>query len=287
MEAEPAPISVVIPAHNEAMVIGRLLSALLADANPGELELIVVANGCTDTTAAVAESFGDGVTVLTTPVAAKHAALRLGDKNAHHYPRLYVDADVVLSTDDVRALAAELRKPGVLAAAPRRSIALARRPLVVRWYYDFWQKLPSVEQGLFGRGVIGVSATGHARLAAMPEVMGDDLAASVAYTADERRIVTDASVTVHAPRTVGDLVNRRVRSLTATAQLRQSMPEAVGDARTRGSDLFRLAQRRPALTPKLGVFLAVTVVSRLKARGPIRSGDFTTWLRDESSRSGG
>src|SRR6185312_1201240 len=47
-------ISVVIAAHNEARVIGGCLDALLADAGPDDLDIVVVANGCTDDTAAVA-----------------------------------------------------------------------------------------------------------------------------------------------------------------------------------------------------------------------------------------
>ena len=39
-----------------------------------------------------------------------------------------------------------------------------------------WSRLPAIRAGLFGRGVVGVSAEGFARLAALPELMGDDLA---------------------------------------------------------------------------------------------------------------
>jgi glycosyltransferase involved in cell wall biosynthesis len=69
-------ISVVIPAHNESAVIGRLLRSLLHDAQPGEFDVVVVANGCTDDTADVAAGFGPDVTVVTTPVPSKFAALR-------------------------------------------------------------------------------------------------------------------------------------------------------------------------------------------------------------------
>ncbi len=151
--------------------------------------MVVVANGCTDDTAAVARGYGPAVTVVETPRPSKFAALRLGDEAAHGFPRLYVDADVELSTADVRALAAALDEPGVLAVAPTRQLVLDRRPLSVRWYYQFWQKLPVVEEGLFGRGVIGVNAEGKARLGEIPDVMGDDLAASIAFEPAERRVV--------------------------------------------------------------------------------------------------
>ena len=52
-------ISVIIPAHNEERVIARTLEAMVAGASPGELEIIVVANGCSDATADVARGFGE------------------------------------------------------------------------------------------------------------------------------------------------------------------------------------------------------------------------------------
>lgn len=278
-------ISVVVPAHNEAAVIGRLLTSLLDDAGPGEFDVVVVANGCTDDTAAVARAFEPGVTVVETAIAGKHNALRLGDRHARHFPRLYVDADVVLDAASARRLSDTLRRPGVLAVAPHRRLETAGSPLIVRWYYQVWEMLPSVRDGLYGRGVIGVGREGHERLIALPEAMGDDLAASVAFPPDARRVVSDAVVRVHAPRAVRDLIKRRVRSVTATAQMAGIRPEDTGQARTSGRDLVALARRRPALMPQLTAFLAVTLVARYKARRPIRDGDFQTWLRDESSRT--
>ena len=145
--------SVVIPAHNEAAVIGRLLSGIRAGARPDEFEIVVVPNGCTDDTAGVAASFG-GVRVAATGTASKAAALRLGDEHAVGFPRIYVDADVEVGAADLRALAAAVSEPGVYAAAPERVCALDGRPWTVRWYYEFWQRLPGPRAGLFGRGVV-------------------------------------------------------------------------------------------------------------------------------------
>ncbi|MEV8509136.1 glycosyltransferase [Actinoplanes sp. NPDC051475] len=278
-------ISVVVPAHDEAPVIGRLLRGLLAGARPGELEIIVVPNGCTDDTERVARSFGDAVEVVPLTRAGKYAALRAGDDRATGAEVVYVDADVEIGAADVRRLAFALHESGVLAVAPERVVATGRSSWPVRWYYDFWQELPVVREGLFGRGVIAVAPEARRRLRALPEVMGDDLAASVAFTPAERRVVPGTRVVVHAPRTLGDLLRRRVRSVTATTQLQQVSQGAVDSARTTRADLVRVVRGRPSAAPKLVVFLAVTVVTRRRARRPIRSGDFTTWLRDESSRA--
>ncbi|MEU3454312.1 glycosyltransferase [Micromonospora sp. NPDC006766] len=278
-------LSIVVPAYNEEAVIGRLLTGLLDEPAVAEFEVVVVPNGCTDRTAAVADSVGPPVRVVVAPTPGKYAALRLGDAHCAGYPRFYLDADVEIGPDDVRRLASALREPGVLAVAPERTVHTGRSSVVVRWYYDVWQRLPGVREGLFGRGVIGVSAEGGQRIAAMPEVMGDDLAASVAFGPDERRVVPGSRVVVHAPRTLADLIRRRVRSLTATAQLRGRMPEAVDGARTTWRDLVTLCTSRPVLLPKLAAFLGVTLLAKWRARRPIRSHDYATWLRDESSRA--
>src|SRR3954468_3654219 len=97
-------ISVIVPAHNEEAVIGQGLRALTEGARAGELEVIVVCNGCRDATAKVAAAFGEPVKVIETDVASKTHALNLGDAAAGGFPRIYVDADVALSLDGVRAL---------------------------------------------------------------------------------------------------------------------------------------------------------------------------------------
>ncbi|MFC4588912.1 glycosyltransferase [Sphaerisporangium corydalis] len=273
--------SVIIPAHNEARVIGRLLSRLLDGAAPGEFDIVVVANGCADDTASVARDFG--VRVVETPVPSKREALRLGDQAAAAHPRVYVDADVEVGAAGVRALRDALGA-GTLAAAPERALALDDRPWPVRAYYAVWNRLPAVREGLFGRGVIAVSEEGNRRLMDLPPVMGDDLAASLAFAPGERRVVRTAHAVIHPPRTLGDLMRRRIRAVTVVAEIEQG-PMAAQEARTGPRDLLAVAGRAPWLLPHLGVFLGVTLVARARARRAVRAKDYTTWLRDESSRT--
>lgn len=285
--------SIVIPAHNEGRVIGRLLDALLDGAPAAGPDIVVVCNGCTDDTAAVAAARGHRVRVIETPTPSKHHALRVGDEHARGFPRLYVDADVVVGAADVRALADTLAdSPALLAAAPGRDIPLTGCAWPVRAYYRVWQLLPAVREGLFGRGVIAVTEPGHARLAALPPLMADDLAASLAFAPGERRVVESARVVVLPPRTWGDLIKRRVRAATSSAELerfqaaRASGPAAAPppSARTGTGDLRALLRARPQLLPGVVVFVVAALSARRGARKAIRTGDFSTWLRDESSR---
>ncbi|MUN37161.1 glycosyltransferase [Actinomadura sp. NEAU-AAG5] len=277
-------VSIVIPAHNEARVIGRLLDGLLGAAEPGELDIVVVPNGCTDATAQVAASYGPSVRVVESSEASKAAALRIGDEAARGFPRLYVDADVELGTADVRALADALERPEVAAAAPSRRLDMTGRPWPVRSYYRVWTRLPEVRRGLFGRGVVAVTERGHARLAALPRVIADDLASSLAFGPAERTVVASAAVTVHPPRTLADLLRRRERAAAGVEQLeRADLDQAGGSARTTPSDLLAMLRREPSLAPHLAVFLSITVLAR--ARQARRRGNYTAWQRDESSRT--
>lgn len=284
--------SIVIPAHNESRVIGRLLDSLLAESSVGEIDIVVVCNGCTDDTAQVAGARGAGVRVVEIPVPSKHEALRVGDEHARGFPRLYVDADVVIAASDVRALTHSLDgSPAILATAPERDVPLAGCAWRVRAYYQVWQRLPAVREGLFGRGVIAVSEAGHARIAALPPLMADDLAASLAFAPDERLVVGTARVVVHPPRTWSDLIKRRIRAATSSAQLehyqrQNSEAAAHPSARTSKADLRAVLRAEPKLIPGVLVFVAAAVAARRGSRKAIRSQDFGTWLRDESSRQG-
>lgn len=284
-------VSVVVPAHNEGRVIARLLGRLVPAApagdlaGPGGLDIIVVANGCTDDTAEVAGSFGPPVRVLSIPVASKRDALLAGDQAARDFPRIYVDADVELGAPDIQALGAALSRPGALACGPGRDLDLAGRPWLVRWYYAVWERLPEVRSGLFGRGVIGLSEAGHARVAGLPPLLADDLVASLAFAPGERVIVPAARVVVHTPRTARDLLRRRVRATMGVNQLAAAEGAPESTARTRPRDLLAMIRAQPLTAPQVAVFLAVAVLARRQAAREVRRREYSTWLRDESSRA--
>jgi hypothetical protein len=197
---------------------------------------------------------------------------------------VYVDADVELGADDIRALAAALSRPGILAVAPRLDLALAGVPWLLRWYWDIWSRLPEVRRGLFGRGVLAVSETGYKRIAGLPPVIADDLVASLAFTPAERAIADDARVIVHPPRTFRDLIRIRVRAATGTAQVEQTDGAPPSTARTRPSDILAVVWKEPVLAVRAVLFLLVAVAVRVMARRQNRTGRSLAWLRDESSR---
>jgi glycosyltransferase involved in cell wall biosynthesis len=282
MTPGPSPVSVVVPAHNEAGGIRRVLDLLSSGSGDRDVEVVVACNGCTDGTADVAREY-EGVVVLDLPEPSKWLAMKAADEVATHPVRAYLDADVGIRRDDLLALVDAL-DDRTIATGPERRFELGASSWPVRWYYDVWTRLPNVHEGLFGRGLIVLAPRAHERVRDLPLVMSDDLAISEAFTAEERRVVPGAVAEIEAPRTVRDLVKRRVRITTGNTQLdRLGMRSAV--ARTSITDLLRIASGSPALALKVVAFVAIAGSGRLLARRRIKRGDYTTWSRDESSRS--
>lgn len=155
----------------------------------------------------------------------------------------------------------------------------------VRWWYDTWQQLPQVRLGAFGRGVVALSEEGFQRVRRLPALLADDLAMSAAFTTGERKIIQEATVTVHPPRTWADLIRRRVRVVTGTTQAYGSQAFLPTDSRTNRGDILDLAMRKPHQLLKIGIFLAAAVSARRRAARMVAAGDFSTWLRDASSRT--
>jgi glycosyltransferase involved in cell wall biosynthesis len=281
-------ISVVIPAYNEGAVIGRCLSTMLADAKPGELEVVVVCNGCNDDTAARARKFGDLVTVLETPVGSKIHALNLGDRHATAFPRFYVDADVQLTTQAIRDVAAMLGDDSpVLVAAPRAVVAYEDRGPLVRSFYKVWTSLPYFRENMIGSGVYAFSRRGRERFAEFPDIIADDEFARLVAAPHERRASAKSTFTIHPPRTLRGIVNINTRARAGNYELRRKFPQMFANANTSAQRSLGIIARTPELWPHAPIYLGVMLLAKLKAHRKLRKREEKIWERDDSSRQGG
>jgi hypothetical protein len=272
--------SVVIPAHNEEAVIGRCLEVLLAGTEPGELDVIVVANACTDLTARVARR--PGVRVLETPVPGKAHAIRLGDEVCATFPRVYLDADVELTAASVRALVTALSEPGVLAASPVPHWDLSGTGWVARRVHRVQDRLMSPVRVLAGVGVYALGKEGHARVFPLPDIISDDGWVHRGFTGAERVSVREAHSVVRPARSVRAHLQVRVRVRLGNRQL-DALGRPAPDGPLRLSSLRGLVSRNEVSPLDAACFLSVPVADRLLARRRARKADLT-WSRDVSSR---
>ncbi|GAA4555130.1 glycosyltransferase family 2 protein [Pseudonocardia xishanensis] len=110
------PVSILVPARDEAHRITATLESLHAQTGLREVELLVLDDGSTDDTAAVAAAAGAKVLTGTPPPAGSlgkpHACGRLAAA-ARGSVLVFVDADVVLEPHAVAAAVAVLRDAGL------------------------------------------------------------------------------------------------------------------------------------------------------------------------------
>jgi glycosyltransferase involved in cell wall biosynthesis len=288
--SEPTPLgSVVIPAHNEGAVIERCLHALFTGIAPGELDVIVVCNGCSDDTAGRVRRLPYRVRLLELERADKPAALRAGDAVALVLPRLYLDADVVLPGESARRVLARLAD-GAIAARPPLCYDSSRSSPIVRSYYRARSRLPAVLGGLWGAGVYGLSAAGRSRFDEFPDVVADDLWLDHQFAAHGIEIVGCAPVVVMVPRRARDLL--AILRRANRGKDRASLPDGAGE-RTRTTtratlaDLRRLAASGPIAALDAATYAGfATAVRLVRALGPTSAGlGAARWERDSGSRS--
>lgn len=270
-----APVaSVIVPAYNEEATIERCLRSLLNGAEPGEFDVIVVCNACTDGTAAIARTVSDDVRVLETPVPSKTRAMNLGDDAARTFPRVYVDADVELRVDALRAVIAPLVAGEVEASAPGMRFDTTGSTWWVRAYHRVWSALPQVSSGLGGRGVYALSEEGHARFGRFPDIIADDLFVDWTFPPD-RRAVVDARSVVRAEADLAQLIHRKSRIYAGRSELLERGDRPGADAGLRS--LVRATLAHPWLLPKVPVFVLATLEAKRRGRRRSAEGGSPSW----------
>ncbi|MFH8251581.1 glycosyltransferase [Microbacterium sp. B2969] len=274
-----SPGTIIIAAHNEAAVIGRTLDALSDLADTPEIGVIVVCNGCTDDTAAVAAGHR-GVDVADLSVASKVAALREGDRLAGPGPRVYLDADVVLTARAAADLIDALSE-GAIAGRPRHVFDASRASRIVRAWYRVRQLLPSIDSALWGAGCYALSSAGRARFAEFPEFISDDLFIDSLFAPEEVTIVDTDPLVVTTPRRLADLLRILRRSYRSQSEVAENSVGLSKGQRGQLADLGRLLRRSPRRVVDVMIYVAVIGYARLQTRAS-RPGE--RWERDASSR---
>jgi len=277
-------ISVIIPAYNEEKVIAATLKELIPGAESGELEVIVVCNGCSDKTADVVASFGTAIRCIETPEPSKTNALNLGDEVASGFPRIYLDADVVLTLEAIRQIAQVLQSGRFLAAAPKMYMDTRHASWLVRCYYEVWQQLPYIREGLIGVGVYALSQDGRKRFDTFPQIIADDGYIRALFQTHERTSVDSCRSLVRAPATLEGLLKIKTRSRLGHYELKKKFPELLKNEKKQyGLAMFE-SLKQVCLWPKLLVYLYVNFHARCRANKYARTQKFSGWERDDSSR---
>ncbi|WP_217545371.1 bifunctional polysaccharide deacetylase/glycosyltransferase family 2 protein [Streptomyces sp. GbtcB6] len=127
------PVSVLVPAYNEAKCIENTVRSLTVSEHP--VEILVIDDGSTDGTARIVENLDlPGVRVVRQENAGKPAALNRGLANARHDIVVMMDGDTVFEPATVRELVQPFGDPAVGAVAGNAKVG-NRDSLIGAWQH--------------------------------------------------------------------------------------------------------------------------------------------------------
>ena len=272
-------LSVLIPAHNEAAYLPACLDALLAsDPVPGGAEVVVIANGCTDDTVAIAQGFaqaaetkGWALQVLDLAEGGKLNALNAGEAAARGQAFLYLDADVQVSPPLAAQIAEVLVGDAPAYASGRPNVTVGDDALT-RAYTRFWLTTPFMVHGVPGFGVFAMNRAGRARWGAWPDIISDDTFARLNFVPAERHSVP-ASYDWPMIEGFANLVRVRRRQDVGVAEVAAQFPTLMAndDIHDQTEPVWKRALRDPIA---FVAFVAVRVTIHLPV---LRSAD--RWVR--------
>jgi cellulose synthase/poly-beta-1,6-N-acetylglucosamine synthase-like glycosyltransferase/peptidoglycan/xylan/chitin deacetylase (PgdA/CDA1 family) len=270
-EPHEPPVSIVVPALNEAVGIERAVRSLAASEYP-DFEIIVVDDGSTDGTGELVEQLRlPQVQVVRQPNLGKPAALNRGLDAARHDLVAMVDADTIFEPETLRRLVQPLRESEVGAVSGNTKVGNRRR-LLGRWQhieyvmgfnldrrlYDVLQCMPTVPGavGAFRRSAL--EAVGGVSAATLAE--DTDLTLALGRAGWRVVYVEDARAWTEAPASLRALWRQRFRWSYGTLQavwkhraaLWRSGEERIGRRGLPYLVLFQIAL--PLLAPLIDLF---------------------------------
>lgn len=115
--------SIIIPAFNEEGFIAKKIENLLdLNYHANLIQIIVVADGCTDKTIAIAEKFQNITLIKNSIRLGKSAALNEAKQKAVHELIVFTDADTLLNKDCLLHIAPHFENPEIGAVACEKRI---------------------------------------------------------------------------------------------------------------------------------------------------------------------
>ena len=225
-------IAVLIPARNEDKVIAQTLASLAA-CDPAPHEVVVIDDGSTDNTAAVARSCAHllpQLRVITKPNGGKADALNTGIAATTADIVIVVDADTVVTPSAIGALSVPFEDPRVGAVAGNVKVGNRRNPLAALQSLEYVISLNidrRTQDQLRMITVVPGAAGGFRRtaLAAVGGYSADtivedaDLTQALLGARWRIRYAADAVVHTEAPQTFTDVIRQRRRWSFGTVQV--------------------------------------------------------------------
>ena len=231
---EPS-VSILLAVHNGAAHLENKLRSIFAlDYPPAKLELLVISDGSTDDTVAIAKRFAGQVTLIELPRCGKAAALNAGLARAAGEILVFTDVRQTLAPASLRLLMENFADPTVGAASAELVIlqgpSQEEANVGLYWRYELWIRLRlSAIDSIFG-------ATGAyyaiRRSLATPlpaDTLLDDMHLPLAAFFKGYRLIVDPRARMFDyPTGLRSEFRRKVRTLAGNYQILRSYPQLLG-----------------------------------------------------------
>ena len=225
-------VSVIIPVHNGCRFVEKKLESVLALDYPRELlEVIVVADGCTDETETLVQRFRHGpLRLISIPRSGKPAALNAGVSCASGEVLLMTDVRQQLHPESLRKMAAcfEDSEVGVVSGTLvfREGTSQDEADIRLYWRYESWirEKLSEIDS-MFGATGPFYAIRRNLFVPLPDDILLDDVyLPMMAFLRGYRLIVEPAARATDYPMTSAREFARKVRTLGGNYQLMLRLP---------------------------------------------------------------
>ncbi|MCH2095435.1 MAG: glycosyltransferase [Rhodobacteraceae bacterium] len=276
--------TILMPAHNEASVIGRTLLHMSRGLSPFDFKVVVIANACTDSTASKAKSTMPQAKVIETETPGKAHALNIGYKVADKTaPVICLDADVDITAECLKALVTPLFATKAKASCGHMDVVVSDASPFVRAYYKGWRTNPYFDRGKFG-GVFALSAEAASTLFPLPEITADDEYVRRSLPVSEVAFVETCRFKVRAPLTLASLIRVRRRAIRGVREvIALGLPKPERQSKT--TLVGRVLQDPKRIFP-VAVYGCINAFVRLQLKVE-RTSYAHRWERDLTTRTVG
>lgn len=268
-------VSFVVPVHDgEHYLRDKLLSVLDVEYPRDKMEVIVVSDGSTDGTAAIAAGFAEaGVRLMDLPRGGKCAALNAGIADASGEVLILTDVRQPIEPGAVRALVANFADPRVGAVSGHLKIrdgqSSGEADIGLYWRFETWMResLATIDSMFGATGPF--YALRRALAVQLPEdILLDDMYLPLAAFRRGYRLVTEEeAVAWDYPTARATEFNRKVRTLAGNYQLMIRCPWLLGPRNRMWLDFVSYKVGR-LLLPLL---LVILLASAFAASDPLRA----------------
>lgn len=224
-------LSFVIPVHNGAAFLAAKLDSILALDYPRELmEILVVSDGSTDASDAIAQGFATrGVQWLRVPKGGKPAALNAAVPLTHHEILVLTDVRQVLAPESARKLVANFADPKVGVVSGDLLIRQGNlEETTVGAYWRYERRIRAQLSRL--DSTMGASGAFYALRRELFRQMPDDLLLDDmylpmgAFLSGYRIVVEPEALAFDLPTSLNTEFRRKVRTLAGNYQLLRYYP---------------------------------------------------------------